>query len=144
MAKVLVAYTTRTKKTKKIADLIANSISEKGAEVDVKDIKEIKEAKELEQYDALVFGAPTYHGKMMGTMETFLFLAEQANLEGKVGGAFGAYGWSGEAPQRIYDTMKNVLKMDMVDSSLKLKNVIKPSDKQAAIDYGADIVAKLS
>ncbi len=144
MAKVLIAYTTRTKKTKKIADIIAGAIEENGLEVDLKDIKDIKDAKELENYDALLFGAPTYHGKMMGTMETFLFLAEKANLEGKVGGAFGAYGWSGEAPQRIYDTMKNILKMDMVDSSLKLKNVVKPSDKQAAIDYGVDIVNKLN
>ena len=144
MAKVLIAYTTRTKKTKKIADVIAGAIKEKGVEVDVKDIKEIKDPTELESYDAILFGAPTYHGKMMGPMESFLFLCEKANLEGKVGGAFGAYGWSGEAPQRIYETMKNIFKMNMVDSFIKLKNVIKPSEKQAAIDYGYDIVEKLS
>ncbi len=144
MAKVIIAYTTRTKKTKKIADLITQTIEEQGIDVTLKDIKEIKDAKELEEYDAIILGAPTYHGKMMGTMESFLFLVEQANLEGKVGGAFGAYGWSGEAPQRIYETMQNIFKMDMVDSFLKLKNIIKPSDKQAAIDYANDIVAKLS
>jgi flavorubredoxin len=144
MSTVLIAYTTRTKKTLKIAEIIANTIREKNIDVDMKDIKEIKDAAILENYDALIFGAPTYHGKMMGTMETFLFLAEQANLEGKIGGAFGAYGWSGEAPQRIYETMRNIFKMDLVDSSLKLKNVVKPSDKQAAIDYGIDIVNKLA
>lgn len=143
MAKVLIAYTTRTKKTKKIADLIAQAIEEKGQEVTVKDIKEIKEPTEMEQFDAVVFGAPTYHGKMMGTMETFLFSAEKANLEGKVGGAFGAYGWSGEAPERIYDTMKNVFNMNMVSGFLKLKNVVKPSEKQQALDYGIEIAEAL-
>ena len=144
MAEVLIGYTTITKKTKKIADLIAQAIEEKGHNVTIKDIKEIKDPKELESYDAVILGAPTYHGKMMGTMETFLFLAEQANLEGKVGGAFGAFGWSGEAPQRIYDTMMNIFKMDMVSGSIKLKNVIKPSEKQIALDYGYEIAEKLS
>ncbi len=144
MAEVLIAYTTRTKKTKKIADIIASAIEEKGLNVTMKDIKEIKDPKEMEDYDAVLFGAPTYHGKMMGTMESFLFAAEKANLENKVGGAFGAYGWSGEAPQRIYDTMKNIFNMNMVESSLKLKNVIKASDKQAAIDYGYEVAEKLS
>jgi flavorubredoxin len=143
MANVLIAYTTRTKKTLKIAEVIANSIREQGHNVEMKDLKNIKDPKELENYDAVVFGAPTYHGKMMGTMESFLFLAEKANLEGKVGGAFGAYGWSGEAPQRIYDTMKNIFNMNMVDTSLKLKNVVKASDKKAAVEYGVAIANKL-
>ncbi len=143
MASVLIAYTTRTKKTKKIADLIAQAIEEKGLEVTLKDIKEIKDPTEMEQFDAVVFGAPTYHGKMMGTMETFLFAADKANLEGKVGGAFGAYGWSGEAPERIYDTMKNVFNMNMISGFLKLKNVVKPSEKQQALDYGNEIAEAL-
>ena len=143
MSNVLIAYTTRTKKTKKIADIIGSAISEKGIDVTIKDIKEIKDPAELENYDAIIFGAPTYHGKMMGTMESFLFLAEKANLQSKIGGAFGAYGWSGEAPERIYNTMKNIFNMNMIDSFLKLKNVIKPSEKQAAIDYGYEIAEKL-
>ena len=143
MASVLIGYTTRTKKTKKIADLIAQAIQEKGLEVILKDIKEIKDPTEMEQFDAVIFGAPTYHGKMMGTMETFLFSAEKVNLEGKVGGAFGAYGWSGEAPERIYDTMKNIFNMNMISGFLKLKNVVKPSEKQQALDYGNEIAKAL-
>ena len=48
-------------------------------------------------------------------MKTLLFLAEKASLEGKPGGAFGSFRWSGEAPDRIYDTMQNIFKMDMVN-----------------------------
>ena len=143
MPEVLIAYTTRTKKTKKIADIIASAIEEKGINTTLKDIKEIKDPKEMESFDAVIFGAPTYHGKMMGTMESFLFSAEKADLSGKTGGAFGAYGWSGEAPQRIYDTMENVFNMKMIGYSLKLKNVIKASDKQVAIDYGYEIAKKI-
>ena len=59
---------------------------------------------------------------MMDRMKTMLFLAERAELAGKVGGAFGAYGWSGEAAERIFDTMKNIFKMEMVSTPLMLKS----------------------
>ena len=37
---------------------------------------------------------------------------EKADLENKIGGAFGAHGWSTEAQERIYQTMKTVFKME--------------------------------
>ncbi|MBW2180512.1 MAG: FprA family A-type flavoprotein, partial [Deltaproteobacteria bacterium] len=98
MSKVLIVYSTRAGETRKIADLIAEGIRFSGMEASVIDVKEVKTEKDLQGYDALVLGSATYHGGMMKTMETLLFLAEKAGLENKVGGAFGAFGWSGEAP----------------------------------------------
>ncbi len=50
-----------------------------------------------------------------------LVKAEKANLQKKVGGAFGAYGSSGEAPDEVFDAMKNTLELDMLDGPLKLR-----------------------
>ncbi len=55
-------------------------------------------------------------------MKTLLFLAEKADLEGRAGGAFGAFGWSGEANDRIFQTMKHVFRMDMLGDCLRLKS----------------------
>ena len=76
-------------------------------------------------------------------MKTMLFLAEKANLEGKVGGSFGAFGWSGEAPDRIFDTMTNIFKMDMVSGPLRLKSASLGGGTQMAQDYGREIGNKL-
>ena len=76
-------------------------------------------------------------------MKTMLFLAEKANLEGKVGGAFGAFGWSGEAPGRIFETMKNIFKMDMVSGPLRLKSAYLEGGTQMAQNYGREIAKKL-
>ncbi len=43
-----------------------------------------------------------------------LELAEKAQLKGKVGAAFGAYGWSGEAPAMVSETMTEGLGMDVL------------------------------
>lgn len=143
MAKALVVYCTRTGETKAIAELIAEGIRFQGAEAKVVNVTEIKKEQDLAGYDGYAFGSATYHGQMMQGMQTMLFLAEKANLEGKVGGSFGAFGWSGEAPDRIYDTMKNIFKMDMVSGPLRLKSASLGGGTQMAQDYGKGLGKKL-
>jgi flavorubredoxin len=143
MGKALIVYATRSGETKNIAELIAEGIRIGGAEAEVKNSTDIKNASDLEGYDAYVFGSATYHGNMMQAMKKMLFLAEKANLEGKTGGSFGAFGWSGEAPDRIYDTMENIFKMDMVGNALRLKSSLLGGGVQMAQGYGSDIAKKM-
>ncbi len=143
MAKALIVYTTRSGETRQIGELIAEGLRFSLVEAEVKDAKEIKTEKDLEGYDALVLGSATYHGDMMQAMKTLLFLAEKAALEGTTGAAFGAFGWSGEAPDRIYDTMKHIFKMDMVGAPLRLKSSALGGGIQMAQDYGREIAKKM-
>ena len=143
MAKALVVFSTRTGETKDIAELVAEGLRMQGVEVNVVNVTAVKKEADLEGYDAYVFGSATYHGEMMQSMKTMLFLAEKADLEGKVGAAFGAFGWSGEAPGRIYDTMKNIFKMNMVSGPLMLKSASLGGGIQMAQQYGKDISKKL-
>jgi flavorubredoxin len=143
MAKALIVYTTRTGETQQIGDLIAEGIRISGHEATVLSNKDVKNESNLQGYHALVLGSSTYHGEMMQGMKTLLFLAENSGLEGKIGGAFGAFGWSGEAPVRIYDTMKHILKMNMVKEPLMLKSSSLGGGIQMAQDYGREIVKKL-
>src|SRR4030042_3215927 len=122
MAKVLIACATRTGETRQIGELIAEGLRISNVEATVVNANNIKTELDLNGYDALVFGSATYHGDMLEAMKKLLFLAEKSELQGKVGGAFGAFGWSGEAPDRIFDTMKNIFKMDMVSGPLRLKS----------------------
>lgn len=143
MAKALIVYATRTGETQKIGDLIAEGMRFSGIEVNVADVKSIASEKNLEGYDAYVFGSPTYHGDMLQVMKTFLFMAEKAGLENKAGGAFGSFGWSGEAGERIFETMKNIFMMDMVDAPLMLKKSSLGGGIKMAQDYGRQLAAKL-
>ncbi len=147
MKKVMVAYFSRTGKTEKMAEYIAEGIRFTGNTVDLKKISEIKDEKALAGYDGYVFGCPTYHRDITGGMKTFLFIAERANLTGKMGGAFGSYTHSGESAQMIYDTMQYVFKMDMVNlGPLNLKEQIIGSRDgvRACQDYGKAIGQMLS
>jgi flavorubredoxin len=139
MKKVLIAYVSRTGKTEKMAELIAEGVRFTGNSVEVKKITDIKSEKDLGGYDGYLLGCPTFHRDMTSGMKTFLFLAQKANLVGKMGGAFCSYTHSGESGPMIYDTMLHVFKMDMVDlGALNLKeHVIGTSEGQKACqDYG--------
>jgi len=144
MGRALIVYTTRTQATLEIAELIAEGLRFSGQEAVVREVKAIKNETDLEGYDAYVFGSPTYHGEMLQPMKTFLFLAEKVDLENKIGGAFGAHGWSTEAQERIYQTMQTVFKMDMVSEPLLLKSASLGGGLQMAQDYGRAIAKKMT
>jgi len=143
MGKILIVYATRTGETQTIADLIGEGVRMAGHQANVVNVKTIKGEADLAGYDGYVFGSATYHGEMLQAMKTFLFMAEKALLEGKPGGAFGSFGWSGEANDRIYQTMKNIFKMDMVADSLRLKSSNLGGGVQMAQEYGRQLSLKL-
>jgi len=143
MAKALIVYSSRTGETRKIGELIAEGLRFSLIDVTLKDATEIKKDTDLSGYDAYVFGSSTYHGEMMNSMKTMLFIAEKAGLEGKKGGSYGSYGWSGEAAERIFETMKNIFGMDMVDAPLMLKSASIEGGMKMAQSYGKELASNL-
>ncbi len=144
MGKILIVFATRSNETKGIADLIGEGIRMAGHEADVKKVGEVKNEENLKGYDGYVFGSATYHGEMISSMKQLLFIAERAELKGKPGGAFGAFGWSGEAPGRIFDTMANIYGMSMVPAGpLMLKAGWVEGGMKASQEYGKDIAAMI-
>jgi flavorubredoxin len=142
MRNVLIVYLSLAGHTQTLAEYIAEGVRIAGCDAEVKRISEIRSEKDLEGYDGYIFGCPTYHRDMPEAMKTFLFMANKAGLEGKVGGAFGSYTHSGDAPKVIFDTLEHVFKMNVID--LGSLNVIEavvdtPEYLKACHDYGKAI-----
>ena len=147
MKKLLIAYASRTGNTKQMAEYIAEGVRISGNEVDLKKISELKKENDIKGYDGYLFGSPTYHRDMIGSMKTFLFLAEKAELEGFLGGAFGTYTHSGDAPGIILDTMQYVFKMKINSlGSLRLKDAVIGTSEgmKACHDYGRSFGEQLN
>ena len=138
MGDFLIVYASRTGETEKIGGLIAEGIKAAGHGATLTKASDIKSEENLKGYDGYVFGSATYHGEMINAMKQMLFIAERANLGNLPGGSFGAFGWSGEAPQRIFDTMANIYKMKMAGGPLKLK--ASWQNEALARNYGAEMV----
>ena len=114
MKKILVAYTSTTGFTQKMAENIAEGIRLGGNEAVLKKISDFKAPGDLENYDGYVFGCPTYYRNVTAEMQHFFFLARNCELAGKRGGAFGSYNLDGEAPGIIFETMESILNMEIM------------------------------
>ncbi|SDU56602.1 flavodoxin domain-containing protein [Desulfobacula phenolica] len=146
MKKVLIAYSSRTGTTQKMADYLAEGFRMSDNQVEALKISTLKDEKDISGYDAYLFGCPTYHKDMTGGMKQFLFKAERANLIGKIAGAFGSHTHSGEAAPMVFDTMQHVFKMDVTTlGPLNLTEEIMSNDEgvKACHDYAKAIAEKL-
>jgi flavorubredoxin len=137
--KILVAYFSMMGHTKEMAEYVAEGIRVGGHEAKLASVSELKDVQALEGYDGYVLGSPTFHLDMAGPMKTFLFLMRHAKLVGKMGGAFGSYTHTGNAPGMIFDTMEHVFKMKMTNlGSFNLieARVSTEEGRKACQDYG--------
>jgi len=147
MGKALIAFQSVEGHTEQLAGFIAEGIRMKGHEAVLKKVTELKAVEDVQGFDAYLFGCPTYHHDMTQGMKTFLFLAKKAGLEGKLGGAFGTYTHSGDAPAMIFETMEHVFKMNV--TSLGALNLLEHlldggEGMKAGQDYGkamAELIA---
>jgi flavorubredoxin len=87
------------------------------------ELKYFVKTRELAEADAIILGMPTYYHDIGIDMKNLLESAskEEIELTGKVGAAFGSYGWSGEAPNILVEIMKNRFEMDVIEPALRIK-----------------------
>ncbi|RJS85061.1 FprA family A-type flavoprotein [Methanophagales archaeon] len=126
MAKAIVIYETRSGNTEMMAKAIGAGMKESGVEVGLKKGARAN-ADDLKDVDAIVLGSPTYVRALIAAMKTFLFEMDKVDLKGKVGAAFGSYGWSGESVEILTETMKNLAGMNVIEPGLKVKR--RPTEK---------------
>jgi len=152
MKKVLVAYFSLTGNTEKMAEYIAEGVRFSGNKAIVQKVSELKKAGDLEGYDGYIFGSPTSSLDLPKPMKTFLSLVQKANLESKIGGAFGSYSHDISykhdtyAPAIIFNILQKENKMkpfELGPFNLKEDNVETREGMRACQDYGRVFGEKL-
>lgn len=98
--------------------------------------------KEIDDSDGILFGSPTINGDLLPPVRNLLTMLNPILHGGKVAGAFGSYGWSGEAVPHCENRLKE-LKMKLLTPGLKI--VFKPSeeDLQKAFEFGKSFGEKV-
>jgi flavorubredoxin len=122
--KALVLYSTMTGRTKNIATLISEKFQEHNIASEVIDVNKTEKEeviKAIVKADAVFFGTSTRYADMIGNMETILKSLNILDLEGKIGGVFGSYGWSGEAIEVVQDYLMET-KIKLLNTSDIIKS----------------------
>ncbi len=144
--RVLVAYVSAYGFTGQAAELIAEGIrSEDGFITDVADIEHIAATEldlKISSADAILAGSPTINQNTLLPIYTLFALINPLRDRGKVAGAFGSYGWSGEAPKIILDNFRN-LKLKTFDETAGFKFAPGGDKKESLIEFGKKFARKV-
>jgi flavorubredoxin len=92
----------------------------------------------VEEADGLVFGSPTINGDAVKPVWDLLSSLTLVNVRGKLGGAFGSYGWSGEAVGLIEDRLRG-LKLRVPHKGVKARLVPTEGELAACSGFGREL-----
>ncbi|DAB30077.1 MAG TPA: MBL fold metallo-hydrolase [Sulfurimonas sp. UBA12504] len=89
----------------------------------------------LEESDAIIIGSPTINGDAVKPAWDLLSCMAYLESGGKIGAAFGSYGWTGEAPEMLHDRMR-WLKFRLPIKPIKIKLIPTAEELEACFDFG--------
>ena len=142
MPKILILYYSRTGKTQKMAEAVAEGA--KGIQgVDV-ELEYYATPEEMAGFDAVVVGIPTYHHDMTIDIKRLFeeAVVKGIDLKDRIGAAFGSYGWSGEAPRLVLEIMKNKFEMNVIEAPLLIKYAPDQAGLEKCRQFGKKIAEK--
>ncbi len=96
----------------------------------------------IESADAIALGSPTVNGDAVKPIWDLLSSLAVVSLRGKVGAAFGSYGWSGEAVPMIEDRLRG-LKLRVPVTGLRLKLIPTDTELTDCRDFGRQLAQAL-
>lgn len=141
MSKIVIVYLSTSGNTKAMADSIAEGVTSRNIVAKTMNFHEAR-IEEIKSADAIAIGSSTFYYKMLPPMEKFIESLEKANVTGKVGAAFGSYGWSGEAPIDIAEKMRK-LGMEVIDPVLRIQYQPTDKDLEECKRLGKDLANKV-
>jgi flavorubredoxin len=138
---ILITYVSAYGYTKMASEQIASGIREADDfHIDIVDIENLS-LEELESRivsaDAILVGSPTINQNTLLPVYKLFALINPLRDKGKLAGAFGSYGWSGEAPKIILETLRN-LKLKIFEESASFKFMPSGSKEESLKEYGRE------
>ncbi len=132
--------------TMALALAVAEGLREGGAEVEMLNLEEApahEAAASAGRADVVVVGSPTINSSAAPPAMEMLAHLDPFRAKGKVFGAFGSFGWSGEAVDLLLARAAE-LKMRPVAPGIRASFAPTVEDLQRAHQYGAELVRALA
>lgn len=149
--KVVVIYDTMWGSTEKMAQALVEGITGEGVEARMinlsasdRTIQDLTEAiYQILDARAILIGSPTVNNGMLATVAGFLNTLKGLKPRGKIGAAFGSYGWGGGAVKEIEQALKEI-GMEMISPGLDFKFVPDEDGIDKCRQFGRIVARRVS
>lgn len=136
---VFIPYVSAYANTGVVAEAIAEGIRAAGDfDVDVSDIEHAQLGElemKLTRCNALVVGCPTINQNILLPIYRLFAVVNPYRDHGKLAGAFGSYGWSGES-KKMLEVNLTALKFKFFGEGVFVKFMPDEAERKAAYEYG--------
>jgi NADH oxidase (H2O-forming) len=143
---VLIAYVSAYKNTGIIAEKIAEGVRMAGnVEVDLCDLEKVDLAeveRKIIRSSAIILGSPTFNQNILLPVWQVFSLLNPIRDRGKLAGAFGSFGWSGEGTKLITTALAN-LKLKVMPEPLEVAFTPHKEDFEKCNAFGKSFGVKL-
>ena len=139
--KAAVIYDTMWQATESMARAVGEGLKSEGLDFKLLNLKLNHRSDimtEVLDSRALILGSPTINNGMMPTMADMLSYMKGLRPTGKVGAAFGSYGWSGEAVKLISEAMRE-MDIALVGDGVRVKYSPKREDLDKCVELGRQV-----
>ncbi len=138
-AKVVIAYETMWKSTEIMAKRIGDGIASTGVQVIIANISEKDNTdiiKEMLNAKGILIGSSTHGNDMLPRLAGFLSFLKDMKPKGRVGAAFGSYGWAGGAAKKIEEKLSET-GIEVIQPLIQCQFVPDKAEMQKLFEYGA-------
>ncbi len=137
--RVYIPYVSAYHKTGVIAETIAEGIKQAGnIDVEVQDIEQIPIGEldeKIARSSALIIGSPTINQNILLPIYKLFAIISPLRDKGKLAGAFGSYGWSGENKKMIETNLAN-LKLKFFGEGIFVRFTPDSGELEKCREYG--------
>jgi flavorubredoxin len=152
MKKAIIIYESIYGNTKKVADAIAEGVSESGViECTIAKTGEVHHTDDLAKYDVVLFGSPNHNQEPSRNMLKFIERASIVELETKMGAAFDTYtggnkGIAVEKLEQVISQKMSCISLVIDGFSAKVedrKGPLAKGELERAIGFGKQVADKI-
>ncbi len=140
-SKAVIVYDTMWDSTRKMAKAVAEGIQKQGVAVKLMNLQSVHRSDvvtELQDSRALVVGSPTLNNGLMPRVADVLTYLKGLRPAGKVGAAFGSYGWGGEAVKLVNAGLTE-MNVELLHDGLRVNYVPTEADLAQCVELGEKI-----
>ncbi len=142
-SKAVIIYDTMWHSTEKMAHAIASGLNDQGVKIvlpmHLRKFHRSDIMTEVLDAKAVILGSPTLNNGLFPTMGEFITYMKGLRPQGKIGAAFGSYGWSGESVKLLNQELET-MKFSMIDPrGIKIQYIPDSKALDACYDLGKRI-----
>jgi flavorubredoxin len=139
--KAVIIYDTMWEATERMARAVSEGLKLEGVDFEILNVKLNHRSDIMTKvFDskAIILGSPTLNNNMMPALADILCYMKGLKPTGRVGAAFGSYGWSGEAVKLLTEALQG-MNIDVIGEGVRVKFTPKAEDLDKCIELGRQI-----